>query len=77
MNSNNYTYSSKASVFRKAYGTVCLTIILEEAANSKSKDMKKAIHLLKDEICNFLNDAELEEVFKPRETNKSRQAEKS
>lgn len=69
MNRCKFTYSHKACVFRKSYGAVRLTIILEEAANSKAKDRIEAIHLLQDEISNFLHDSELEECFIPRETN--------
>lgn len=66
----NYTYSPQASIFRKSYGDINVTIILETPAGRKrTKDIKHKALLLYDELYNLLNDAELEEILTSKDLN--------
>lgn len=64
---NYYSYSPKAYIFKKCYGDIQLTVLLELPKGNFKKDGRiEAIRILKDEIYNLLNDSELEKLLVPQ-----------
>lgn len=64
---NYYSYSPKACIFKKDYGDIQLTVLLELPKGTFKKDGRiAAIRMLKDEIYNLLNDSELEMLLAPQ-----------
>jgi hypothetical protein len=67
MGNNSFSCSPNANVFKKAYGGICLTVVLELPQNSiKKNGGKDAVAILKNGISNLLNGKELKNLLMPR-----------
>lgn len=67
MENNCFSYSTNANVFKKSYGDIHLTVILELPKTSlKKTGRENAVNVLRDDICNLLNDEGLEKLLTPQ-----------
>lgn len=63
----SFSFSQKASVLRKSYGDIAVTVIIELPKSIiKDESRKQAVQVLKDDIVNLLNDQELENILNPK-----------
>lgn len=62
-----YSYSPNAAVFKKVYGDICVTVVLELPSGKKLKKNGRsdAVNVFKEDIYNLLNDSELEKLLNP------------
>jgi len=68
----HFRYSPRACVFKKSYGDIHVTTVLElPNSNIKKDGRKKAVDVLKDDIYNLLNDTELESLLMPNEMRRN------